>query len=243
MNLIDANLINLTNLWKRYGAIQIADNGQVQVYRNTYWPHRCWLEGDSVANNDMTSFIDHIPDSATVSLWSTKGANPCIEQQLRQRGWRCTFKLTAMCFNLNGLSSISPSDASFRMQPVNTLADVKEWVEIGSDAFGYNIDVPVIEKLINESDFRLLLGTFNGEAVASALLYKTGDTVGVHQLGVKCSFQGRGIARQFMQRLLIAGTKWQGKAVVLQASEVGLPLYESLRFTRQFIIDNYQKML
>lgn len=241
MNLIDANLENLTRLWKRYGAMQITGDAQAQAYHNTRWPHRCWWEGGAFADSDLASFIDGIPESATVSIWPTQGDRSDIERQLERRDWICAFQQTAMSLTLNHVSNGSSSEASFRVQPVKTPAGVKEWIAVGSDAFGYTIDVPVIEQFIDDRDVRLVLGTLDGQAVASALLYKTGDVVGVHQLGVCRAFQGRGLARQLMQSLLVAVAKWQGKTVVLQASEAGLPLYQRLGFVSQFVIKNYQK--
>ncbi len=72
--------------------------------------------------------------------------------------------------------------------------------------------------------------------------YKTGDTIGIHQVGVKPCFQGQGIARHLMAALLMRCQNWQAKRAVLQASSAGLPLYQSLGFNSQFIIKSYQQI-
>ncbi len=254
MHIDEANLVNLTGLWKKYGSRPMAGDIAPLLHANTRWPHRCWLDmntGD-VSNtkpdflND-TAWLDKMPESTVIPVWTMKGIREHggvtpMEQMLIEKKWNCVFEQTAMCLALEDTIEYSPTPRQgFEVNRVCMPEDIKKWVAIGSEAFAYTIDYPVIEKLFNDQDIKILLGWQDAQAVAAALLYKTGDVVGIHQVGVIRAFQGRGIARCFMQYIIEICAQWQCKHLVLQASQLGQPLYESLGFSAQFTIKNYQR--
>lgn len=130
-----------------------------------------------------------------------------------------------------------------KLKQVKTTQDITLWIDIVSEAFGYSIDHVVIDKLSNEQDMQILMTHYNDQAIATAILYKTGDIIGIHQVGVKQDFQSKGFARVFMQEIIATCLLWQGKIIVLQASQAGKPLYESLGFKQQFLIKSYQQKI
>ncbi len=249
-----ANLANLTSLWKKYGATELYTDASETLYANTHWPHRVWFEETTTQEGERISHcvFDMLPNEAIVAVWpmtnergGTRGCgehDQFIEQQLVARGWSLGFEQTAMYLPISDAPSPHPTDPTgFAMRLVGTVKEVGAWVEIGSEAFGYTIDGHVIELLLGDGDIQVLLGIQNGEAVAGGLLYKTGEVIGVHQFGVRQACQGQGIAKRLMRHMLAECVRWQGKYVVLQASQAGKPLYDQLGFNDQFAIKNYQK--
>lgn len=209
------------------------DNGHVLVHKN------------------LAGWIDRVPESAVLPLWSLPNENgevsssvdPFVEKVLAEKGWRRTFTQLAMYKPLAADSDYSaPTRVGFQVRTVCTLSDLESWVAIGSEAFSYRIDQGVIEALLFKDNIQILLGCFEGEAISSALLYKTGDAIGVHQVGVRHSFQGKGFARSLMEELVARCSLWKGENIVLQASQMGKPLYERLGFREQFEIRNYQRI-
>lgn len=263
MHMGRANLSNLIGLWSKYGAKKISGDASPTWYANTRWPYRVWFdwgctpqiscEQTQISHSDIGCVIDALPREAIVPVWpminERVGTRRCgehdtpIEQRLVERGWGLGFKQTAMYLPLSEASSPHPTDPiGFGMRRVRTAKEVGTWVEIGSQAFGYAIDGHVIESLLGDSDIQVLLGIQNGQALAGGLLYKTGEVIAVHQLGVRQACQGQGIARRFIRCMLAECVRWQGKYVVLQASQAGKPLYDQLGFHDQFVINNYQKV-
>lgn len=257
VDIAQANISNLKNLWKKYGSTVLNNNNTLgqksELHLNTYWPNRCWFE--SVPEQDISSWLTKLPATAILPVWPEleKTANKvvqasAIEQQLIANQWQCMLEQTAMSMSLkvNGLYSKeykADSCTGFKLIKVKTAEELALWLDVVQKAFGYSVDRIVIEKLLNDSTVQILLAYYYDEAIASGILFKTGDTIGIHQVGVKPSFQGQGLARDLMGALIDICIQWQGEYLVLQASKAGQPLYQRLGFTEQFILKSYQKVI
>ncbi len=257
MHIDQANLSNLTKLWKKYGLITINEQILPGIHQPPRWPHRYWIDQYPLTAHCSTqgnihgfSWLDKIPSSAIIPLWpiaTEYQGKPTdltnVEKHLQDKGWSYTFKQLAMykCISTEDISlpTIRPE---FKTTRVHTFEELKQWVEIGSEAFAYSIDIQAINNLLHDKAIRLFIGWQGQQAVACALLYKTEHYIGLHQFGVITPFQGQGIAKQFMYEIISISQLWQGKYIVLQASELGQPLYESLGFKSQFTIRNFQKI-
>jgi GNAT superfamily N-acetyltransferase len=262
MHIDEANLSNLTKLWHKYDSLPVEAAKLPLLQANTGWPHRCWIDSWERSDGDSgqlqggindNRWVENIPRSAIFPLWPTLRSNnnlpssqfepQVIEQSLIDKHWHCTFEQTAMYLTLPGDATHSPrTHPGFKVRTVSTFEDIKMWADIGSEAFGYQIDLSVIQRLVDDEEIQLLLGWDNCQAIACGLLYKTGDIIGVHQVGVKLAFQGKGFAKCFMLDIIAACSKWHGKHVVLQASQAGKLLYEKLGFKSQFLIKNFQRV-
>lgn len=72
-------------------------------------------------------------------------------------------------------------------------------------------------------------------------MYKTGDVIGVHLIGVPAEYRGKGIARAIMNYVIQLSIEIGSQYLTLQASSAGEPLYRSLGFKEQFLIKNYRR--
>jgi GNAT superfamily N-acetyltransferase len=161
-----------------------------------------------------------------------------LEPALLENGFSVLFEQFAMYLDLNNLvSKDAPvSDSKY----VTSAQDIETWVVIASAAFGYPIDASVFHNIITNPDIRLLLTYCAGKPAGTALLYKTGEVIGVHLVGVPQDYRGRGIAKALMQQVIVDSLLWAGKYITLQASAAGEPLYRQLGFKHQFTLRNYQ---
>lgn len=259
----ESNLRNLVGLWHKYGSQQIEGGTYPHAFTNTGWPNRCWVDWgvwDKETLNQILQeshhikkFLTYAPVSAVVPIFRNLGtcntslenqtqAHTLLEKELLEQHWHCQFEQTAMYLDLSASPAATMrGNDGFQVVPVSQSESLSTWVDIASEAFGYSVDYSVIEPLIDDYDLKILLGYQNATAVACGLLYKTGDVIGLHQFGVKRAFQRKGIAHRFMQQLIAISIHWQGKLMVLQASEAGQPLYCRLGFKEQFLIRNYSR--
>jgi len=250
MDIDKANIDNLVRLWGKYGAKKICE--WPIVHANTHWPHRCWFALNTLSpenklpieSNSNTAWLINMPESGIFSVLPMEDVNrqKVIEKLFIKNNYQCCFQQTAMYMPLDEVvENDTVSHDGFEMIVVNDINQINQWVDIGNEAFGYKIDPTVIEPLINDKDIRLFLGYLNAQPVASALLFKTDEVIGIHQVGVRHDCQNKGIGRSLIQSLIPVCTSWQAKHIVLQASEIGQSLYKRLGFKEQFIINYYQK--
>lgn len=243
----NANLNNLISLWSKYGIQITNDKSRPHLQHNSHWPHRCWLDslGNSLSQEENTlGYLNRIPEHSTFPLAVSRTLlkHP-LELELKKK-WYCDFEQTAMALDLRGDHvTLGPTQHSLKIDKVNSDLDLETWVAIASEAFSYTIDTRVIAKVKDANDIQLLLARDQGQAVSCALLHKTSNTIGLHQFGVKKSSQGQGYAHSFMLAIIEICRQWQGENLVLQASQVGKPLYDKLGFQSQFLIRNYRLKL
>ena len=73
----------------------------------------------------------------------------------------------------------------------------------------------------------------------TAIAYQTGNTLGVHQVGVPKAFRGKGIAKTLMAHLVWFAKQQKCDLMTLQASKGGLPIYVSMGFTQDFTFTHF----
>jgi len=142
------------------------------------------------------------------------------------------------------------TDADFPPRPdellidqVATAAQVREWTDLFDSSFGIDPprgdDHPWLQPwrqlcLGPTSPYRLFIGRREGVAVSCSMAFLDRDSVGLYGIGTPPEFRGRG----YGSALTVAGIEWgasNGASVaVLQASEMGEPVYRSLGFRRVF---------
>ncbi|MCV2403434.1 GNAT family N-acetyltransferase [Marinomonas sp. C2222] len=238
MTIDEANIANLKGLWTKYGAVSLIEYRGLNIHHD--WPHRCWFNRDSAPAENGMAWLDNISSHAILPIWPCEALEE-LEKKLVSLGYHCTLQQMAMYKDLREIELSDEQRANFEIVSVNTKVNLKEWCGIASDAFQYKVSLKAVETLLDDIDARILLGYQDNKAVACALLLKTGEYIGVHQMGVKQTYQGKGIAKYMMNQLIKESAGWGGRYLVLQASASGQPLYESLGFSSQFLIKSYMK--
>lgn len=235
-----ANIDNLTSLWRAMGSISREVNG-CTLHASTSWPHRCWFDWD--CNSEAITGAEDIPDlmepGRMMPVWQSSSTAPGkVEQALIDQGMPMVLEQTAMYLPLP--SETGRTYPKSRISIADSAEDAALWARVSGEAFGYEIDEQVIHAVRADSNATLFLYHEEGQAAGTALLYRTGEAVGVHQVGVPQAFQGRGIGKALMLHALAAAGKEGAAVMTLQASSAGRGLYERLGFTPQFTIRSYR---
>ncbi len=255
-----ANMANLISLWQCYGVQQLNAVKQYPLAQNNDWPHRVWLneaEGANhypsalLSNSQLSSALHQLRSGSIFPVWPAdiieESNSPAHSTRQAIAGyvskhWTLSFQQTAMYLPLNHEIQLPEPNIALIMNRISANEDIAHWVEIGSKAFGYQINFQVIQQLSQNSDIHLLLARLEQKPVACGLLYQTGKVIGIHQVGMAPEFQGQGLAKLFMIDMIKRCLELGGDNAVLQASDAGKPLYQKLGFSEQFVIDNYQKL-
>lgn len=119
--------------------------------------------------------------------------------------------------------------------------DMRAWNEF-LDAMSRGNEMPpqmvgqlLVPSLLNDERTRLFLGRVDGRAVATSASVRTGATVGIYSVSTAPEARGRGVGTAMTWHLMAdAEPGWN--VAVLQASDMGRPVYERMgfRLVREF---------
>lgn len=104
------------------------------------------------------------------------------------------------------------------------------WATACGLAFGYEVDANVILRLLNNPNANVLSYMVDDHIAGTAISYKSGDTLGIHQVGTVPNFRKMGVAAALMEYLLTQAQHDDIDFVSLQASQAGMHLYKKMGF-------------
>lgn len=244
--LVARNLNNLTGLWQKMGARPVAPAGD--IWQSPSWPYRCWLEPSAAASRvaDAMAYIaqqqESLPAATLVPLWGINAQSDALfAEALHARGFAPALLQTGMSLAL--ADSPSYVACGLNIQPVQHTEQAALWARTASIAFGYEVAAAVINQLLGDNNIELLLvHEPEGEAaIATALLFATGDTLGVHMVGVVPAWRGKGVALALMQAIIAKAQRQGYGYITLQASAAGEGIYRRLGFSAQFAMRSFKK--
>ncbi|MBI3563265.1 MAG: GNAT family N-acetyltransferase [Gammaproteobacteria bacterium] len=243
-NLNAANITNLTSLWKKMGtqppSIMFINNFHASVS----WPHRGWF--DWTANIEETPALDdllfQLQRGCIIPVWRGQLDHSLVlERILTDARFELSFQQTAMYLTLENYrvaDHLKPDVVTIRSE-----RDIETWTRVAAQSFNYEIDVSVIQHIADDPDVQLLLAYVDSQPAATALLFRTEDIIGIHQVGVSEQYRGKGVAKSLMLYVIKRCHALAAKHITLQASAAGEPLYRNLGFKQQFMIQNYQRVI
>jgi GNAT superfamily N-acetyltransferase len=236
-----ANIDNLTGLWEKMGVQQPHLFDVEGLSASVSWPHRYWFgwDKDLGKSPEFEKAIAKLSQMAIIPVWHrSRDTADFLENSLQENGYGVSFEQTAMY--LEPARYRPATVRTKQVEQIRSAQEVETWTTVASESFGYTIDPVVIQKVASDPDIQLLQMFSEGQVAATAMLYRTADVIGVHQLGVAKKHQGKGLATAFMQHIISAGPELDSRYIVLQASTEAKSLYLRLGFIQQFTIRNYQ---
>ena len=238
LKLIDANIENLTSLWKTvsmpfgsYYKNQTFDYCQIN---DSDWPNRLWFnqEINKRIVEQAIEKLSAIDGTMIVPYWNMYDNN--LLENLETAGFTKKFQQIGMSLKLDQPVKLEPN---LIIKLVSNDADAKEWAEIYLKAFKYKISE---ETLVNTfKDINYYLAYYQNELVGTAILFQTNKVSGIHGVGVIPEMRKRGFAEQIMKHLINMAVENNSEYVTLQASDMGKNIYLKLGFEEQFAIKNY----
>jgi GNAT superfamily N-acetyltransferase len=187
---------------------------------HTRWPNKYWQSGFSAA-------AELTPNQLGKKVWLSID-DIKTEQFTRSH-------LTLMNLKLETILT-----AGFSPRVVLE-TDFTRWAYACGLGFDYEIDANVIRTLAENVNNTLLSLKIGQDIAVTAILHKTGDTIGLHQMTTLPAFRSQGLAKEMMQHLITYAKQNGAHFLSLQASKAGLPLYEKLGFEAGIPLYMYRK--
>ncbi len=238
--LIQANIKNLTSLWKTAGMpfksyVEDTDFDYC-IVPNSEWPNRLWFNREIKNEKTIQSALDTMTSASTdlvLPWWDLY--NQYSYKLLEENGFRKQFEQVGMSLRLKN-SYQEPK--RLQIITVSTESQAELWATIYPRAFGYQISRDILINTLGDIDYYLAL--YQDQPVGTAIQFNTNNISGIHGVGVIPEMRRKGFAGEIMRFLLNRAADTEAEYVTLQASDMGKGLYLKLGFEEQFIIKNYR---
>jgi GNAT superfamily N-acetyltransferase len=83
---------------------------------------------------------------------------------------------------------------------------------------------------VSDPDVQLFTGWLEGRPVGTSLAIRSGEVSGVYNVGVVPGARRRGVGTALTWASVGAGRAWGCEPIVLQATEMAVPMYEAMGF-------------
>jgi GNAT superfamily N-acetyltransferase len=238
------NIDNLTALWGAMGAERPGAELPAALHVSVSWPHRCWLDWDATSDDlaALAAHADQLPVRGIVPVlpWPVGGSED-LAAGLQAHQFELRATLLAMVMDLQRDCARAVALEAPEVARIKGVREITAWTEVCSKAFGYAIDEAVVQRLAGVPGLQLFLASVDGVPAATALTLQTGDTIGIHQVGVPPAFRGTGLAKRIMAHVMALCVGSGARYATLQASAAGEGIYRKMGFEALFPIHTYRR--
>ena len=257
---LDANLVarmdaSLASYW---GAYALAEGSQLEEFPGAsffYTPIPLSLFNTVILTGRESPSIDavvdrvakYIVEQGRPVLWrlSPTAVSNEVRAQLERHGLQPQGRQPAMLANLSDLAP-PPQVDGLKIEIVEGRSGRYDWAWLTCDAFELGSDVreamSACEAAIPETKFisqPRYTGYLDGRPVAVGALVMAADLAGVYAVATLPEARKRGIGTAMTLHAMAQGKMKGAKSAVLQATEMGRPVYERIGFSTVFEYEMY----
>jgi GNAT superfamily N-acetyltransferase len=184
------------------------------------------------ALEDVTAALDWLAErEVPYRLWIHEELTDGLAQTVRERGMEQHPWLVPQMV----LEQPPELPASAPGVTVRSVSDGRSLAEYRQVSVEDGTSEHVARRLFSDAfaadpDVELLLASLDGRAVGTSLAIRTDDVAGVYAVGTLADARRRGVGTAATWAAVAAGRAWGCDEVVLQASEMGFPMYRAMGF-------------
>lgn len=215
------NSSNLLALWRCYGAEKKGG-----LWFSTGWPYRVWHDTLEYESTIRALSDIHINEKQQVATMS----NESSEVNMSSTGFHAEVTLKLMHFHIPKAPQTLEPHTRLELLECDDVAGIRAFMNMCSEGFGYAIELSSLCRAAKHEGVKLGFLQINNVRVATILLFRQGESLGVFQLTVPPNYRGK----QYATHLMLQTINWaqtQGLSLItLQASAMGIALYQRLGF-------------
>lgn len=238
IDLIKDNIDNLTTLWKTVATPLLSyhqnDFLEFSQIKNSGWPNRLWFRED-ITEENLPQILETMNQNPglVIPYWDIFGSNS--KEIFEKNGFNIRIQLMAMFLKLN---KKLPFQNKLTFRRVFNEEDAKTWSDIYPLSFSYVISKETL--VSNYENVKFYLVHFEEKPIGTLTLFQTGNTMGIHGVGVIPEMRKKGFAEEIMKFAINEAIDADCEYAQLQASALGKGIYTRLGFEDLFLITNYQ---
>jgi len=227
---------------------EICDKPEIKYIFTKNWQSRVFMANfdEECASKDIEQIISRIKELNIPVLWFvTPMSRPKnMESILKDYGFKYQKDWIAMAVDLKTVPENFGIPEGMEIKEVLNLEGLKTWTDVLVKSFEFpEIAVSYKKYFINSGiqnpSFHYYLGIFNGDPVASAVLFEGEEAAGLFYIGTISEVRRKGIAKAMVYHILNEAKNKGYTISVLQASEMGYPLYKKIGFKKYYATKIY----
>lgn len=197
----------------------------------------------------ITDSIARAKNHQVSTMWwvSPAAIENGLGERLEAHGFAEVGSTPGMAVELANLNESSTPPANFEIRRVENENMLAEWVDtvIGGWPLPESWIAPFLEGLSGyglgaDLDLRHYVGYFDGLPVTASSVFFAAGVAGIYAVATRAEFRGRGLGGQITLRPLLEARQAGYQVGILQASELGQPVYRRLGFEDIFRYQVFQ---
>ena len=240
MDTIQANIKNLTALWRTVGqqtsTYKAAEAFEYCMVEYAEWPNKLWFPHEVLEENIRTakSILLAKPRNLVIPYWDIYSQQ--YDGLFQRYGFEQKSEQIGMSSKLT--QDYRKRGDSLQLKKVSNKTDAALWSQLFFQAFNYSIHPKTIVSSYNQIQY--LIAYIKDDPIGTAILFSTDNEVmGIHSMGIIPEKRRNGYAEQMMVKMLVTSKAQGFKYATLQASNMGKGLYLKLGFKEEFNLKNY----
>ncbi len=226
---------------------EVLDKPEIKYIFSKNWQSRIFMANfnELEAPQNIMQIISRLKELKISALWfiSPMSRPENLENILEDHGFTFQNSWKAMAIHLKTAPEQFDIPDGMEIKEVQNLEELKIWTDVLVKSFEFPIVESYKKYFINAGveniDFNYYLGFFNGEPVATSIYFKGTTAAGLFYIGTIPKARGKGIAETMVKYLLNRAKNEDYEFCVLQASELGYPVYKRIGFKEYFDTNIY----
>ena len=241
MKFIDESISNLISVWHNLSVLKgefvACDSFSYCHVSDAQFKNRIWINDfhvkvDVPLLETIKEKMLQMGSDMTLSVWSdaqNSGRFTIINQ-----GFLPVYQQYGMYFQVHERVE---GKHLIQLKKVDCVADAVTWSHLLRKNFNYNIAPEIVLKGSRTMNFYIVrAGDVN---VGTVILHVTGDTLGIHSLGIIPEYRNRGYADELVQVIKNHAADRSIDLITLQATAMGSHLYEKAGFVENYLLSHY----
>ena len=249
-NLIEYNTAKFFLNLGRLNGDEICDTPEIKYIFTKNWFSRIFMANFN--ESEMSTSIEQIVSrikklNISASWYITPQSCPVnLQNTLKDYGFTYKDDWNAMAIDLGNVPESFDFPEGMAIKEVLNLDELETWTDILVKSFEFHEIVQSYKKYfinagLERPNSHYYLGFLNGNPIATGVLFDGEGAAGLFYIGTVPEARKQGISKAMVSYLLSTAKKKGYPISVLQASEMGYPVYKKIGFKKYYTTKIYRR--
>ena len=229
---------------------EVCNNPKIKYIFTKNWFNRIFMANfnESDVSTNIEQIVSRIKKlNISASWYTTPQSRPLnLENLIKEHGFTYQEDWKAMAIDLEIVPENFNIPFGMEIKEVFSLNELETWADVLVESFEFSKIVGsykkyFIEAGLKDSNSHYYLGFLNGKPAATGVLFEGKGAAGLFYIGTIPTARRKGIAKAMVNYLLSQARNRGYPISILQASEMGYPVYKKIGFKKYYTTKIYRR--